>query len=206
MPLSEEGFGAARAGQGGEFERLQRPRPAIRARSPCRRGPPVRPGRRRAGDLSLQARADPGRGLREPSQESPQALHSRACEILGDKPESAAAEPEAIAQNFTEAGLDDLAIEWWGKAGDQALRRSAFQEAIAHLGKAIAMADKTAGGESQTTPTRRLKLQADYRRAVMWSKGFAAEEQPSLAPAKSPQPRKTPLNALRATTVSGLGV
>ena len=30
------------------------------------------------------------------------------------------AEPEAIAHHFTEAGLDDLAIEWWGKAGDQA--------------------------------------------------------------------------------------
>jgi tetratricopeptide (TPR) repeat protein len=52
------------------------------------------------------------------------------------------AEPELLAHHFTEAGLDDLAIEWWGKAGDQALRRSAFQEAIAHLGKAIAMADK----------------------------------------------------------------
>ena len=49
--------------------------------------------------------------------------------------------PKSIAHHFTEAGLDDLAIEWWGKAGDQALRRSAFQEAIAHLGKAIAMAD-----------------------------------------------------------------
>jgi predicted ATPase len=105
-----------------------------------------------------------------------QALHRRAGEILRDKPESAAAEPEAIAHHFTEAGLDDLAIEWWGKAGDQALRRSAFQEAIAHLGKAIGMADKTAGGESQTTPTRRLELQADYGRAVMWSKGFGAAE------------------------------
>ena len=77
-----------------------------------------------------------------------QALHRRAGEILRDQRESAAAEPEAIAHHFTEAGLGDLAIEWWGKAGDQALRRSAFQEAIAHLGKAIAMADKTAGGES----------------------------------------------------------
>ena len=67
-----------------------------------------------------------------------QTLHRRAAEALRD----ANAEPEAIAHHFTEAGLDDLAIEWWGKAGDQALRRSAFQEAIAHLGKAIAMADK----------------------------------------------------------------
>ena len=68
-----------------------------------------------------------------------QALHAQAAEILRD---SASPEPEAIAHHFTQAGLDDLAIEWWGKAGDQALRRSAFQEAIAHLGKAIAMADR----------------------------------------------------------------
>src|SRR5208283_4021224 len=57
-----------------------------------------------------------------------QALHRRAAEALCE----AEAEPEAIAHHFTEAGLDDLAIEWWGKAGDQALRRSAFKEAIAH--------------------------------------------------------------------------
>ena len=75
-----------------------------------------------------------------------QALHRRAAEILRDDPERAAAEPELIAHHFTEAGLDDLAIEWWGKAGDQALRRSAFQEAIAHLGKAIDMAGQ-GGGE-----------------------------------------------------------
>ena len=37
----------------------------------------------------------------------------------------AATEPEVLAHHFTRAGLDDAAIEWWGKAGDQALRRSA---------------------------------------------------------------------------------
>ena len=100
-----------------------------------------------------------------------QALHRRAAEILRD-PERAAAEPEAIAHHFTEAGLDDLAIEWWGKAGDQALRRSAFQEAIAHLGKAIAMADKAAGatfsaGAGEAPSSQRLKLQTDYGRAIM---------------------------------------
>ena len=78
-----------------------------------------------------------------------QALHRRAAEILRDDPERAAAEPEVIAHHFTQAGLDDLAIEWWGKAGDQALRRSAFQEAIAHLGKAIEMADRAGGAGSQ---------------------------------------------------------
>jgi class 3 adenylate cyclase/predicted ATPase len=111
-----------------------------------------------------------------------QALHRRAAEILRDDLERAAAAPEVIAHHFTEAGLDDLAIEWWGKAGDQALRRSAFQEAIAHLGKAIAMADKASGTRVRggaTDPSawgQRLKLQTDYGQAVMWSKGFAAQE------------------------------
>ena len=110
-----------------------------------------------------------------------QALHRRAAELLRDDPERAAAEPEVIAHHFTEARLDDLAIEWWGKAGDQALRRSAFQEAISHLGKAIEMADKAgaAAPRSATTPasgTQRLKLQTSYGQALLWSKGFGAEE------------------------------
>jgi hypothetical protein len=111
-----------------------------------------------------------------------QALHRRAAEILRDDPERATAEPEVIAYHFTQAGLDDLAIGWWGKAGDQALRRSAFQEAIAHLGKAIEMADKAAGSTSgrgagdAVASLQRLKLQTEYGHAVMWSKSFSAEE------------------------------
>ncbi len=111
-----------------------------------------------------------------------QALHRRAAELLRDDKERAAAEPEVIAHHFTQAGLDDQAIEWWGKAGDQALRRSAFQEAIAHLGKAIELADKAAGAERPRGPretavsSQRLKLQADFAQAAMWSRGFAAKE------------------------------
>ena len=109
-----------------------------------------------------------------------QALHRRAAEILRDEPERAAAEPEVIAHHFTQAGLDDLAIEWWGKAGDQALRRSAFQEAIAHLGKAIAMADKAgatpARAAKDDAASRRVKLQIDYGSALSLTKGYAAEE------------------------------
>jgi predicted ATPase len=106
-----------------------------------------------------------------------QALHRRAGELLRDDPEQAAAEPEVIAHHFTKAGLDETAIEWWGKAGDQALRRSAFQEAIAHLGKAIVMADKAGAGVVATVAEpNRLKLQTDYAQALVWSKGFAAEE------------------------------
>jgi predicted ATPase len=111
-----------------------------------------------------------------------QVLHRRVAEILRDRfPDTAAAEPEVLAHHFTQAALTDAAIEWWGNAGDQALRRSAFQEAISHLGKAIEMADKT--GEDASTPAttsasanRRLKIQTDLGKALMFSRGFGAEE------------------------------
>jgi class 3 adenylate cyclase/predicted ATPase len=105
-----------------------------------------------------------------------QPLHARAAEILR---ETASPEPEAIAHHLTEAGLDDLAIEWWGKAGDQALRRSAFQEAISHLGKAIAMADKTvrSPAEGSAIPNSRLThLQVAYGNALIPVRGYGARE------------------------------
>ena len=111
-----------------------------------------------------------------------QALHRRAAEVLHDSAERAAAEPEVIAHHFTEAGLDDQAIEWWAKSGDQALRRSAFQEAIAHLGKAIAMADK-AGAMSRGSiggsaiPNQRLtQLHIAHGNALIAARGFGAAE------------------------------
>ena len=79
-----------------------------------------------------------------------------------------------LAHHFTQAGLTDAAIEWWGKAGDQALRRSAFQEAIAHLGKAIEMADKNAG---TTTPeAARARLQTNFGVAFLAARGDSAPE------------------------------
>ena len=109
-----------------------------------------------------------------------QVLHRRVAEILRDRfATTAAAEPEVLAHHFTQAGLTDVAIEWWGKAGDQALRRSAFQEAIAHLGKAIEMADKAREGAPLATAvlsSQRLKLQTSYGQAMIYARGYSAPE------------------------------
>jgi tetratricopeptide (TPR) repeat protein len=109
-----------------------------------------------------------------------QVLHRRIAETLRDRfADKAAAEPEVLAHHFTQARLTDAAIEWWGKAGDQALSRSAFQEAIAHLGKAIEMADReaeVAPGAAAASANSRLKFHTNLGRAVMWSKGFGSEE------------------------------
>jgi tetratricopeptide (TPR) repeat protein len=49
--------------------------------------------------------------------------------------------PEVIAHHYAEAGMHETAIDWWYKAGEQAVARSANVEAIAILNKAIAVLD-----------------------------------------------------------------
>src|SRR4029078_1754576 len=74
-----------------------------------------------------------------------QMLHRRIGDVLRDQfPVIAETAPEALAFHFTEAGLSETAFGWWCKAGQQALKRSAYSEAIAHLGKAVAIADELA--------------------------------------------------------------
>ena len=105
-----------------------------------------------------------------------QALHRRAAEALRDDPERASAEPELIAHHFTQADLDELAIEWWGKAGDQALRRSAFKEAIAHLGTAIEMADRLGGVKEDQSVNDILMKHVSFANAMIGAHGHSASQ------------------------------
>jgi predicted ATPase len=110
-----------------------------------------------------------------------QVLHRRIADALREQFAAiAAAEPELVAHHLTQAGLDEPAIEWWGKAGDQALRRSAFKEAASHLGRAIELADRLAE-RAGTTPnvalsSNRLRLQTSLGNALIWAKGHQAPE------------------------------
>jgi predicted ATPase len=107
-----------------------------------------------------------------------QILHRQIADVLrGEFQAVAAAEPELVAHHLTQAGLDEPAIEWWGKAGDRALRRSAFKEAAAHLGKAIELADKLAATAPSAAPASdRLRLQTSLGNALLWAKGYGAPE------------------------------
>jgi predicted ATPase len=107
-----------------------------------------------------------------------QILHRQIADVLrGEFPAVAAAEPELVAHHLTQAGLAEPPIEWWGKAGDQAFRRSAFKEAAAHLGKAIELADKLAATAPSAAPgSSRLRLQTSLGNALIWAKGYQAPE------------------------------
>ena len=104
-----------------------------------------------------------------------QVLHRRVGEVLLDTVAATAAlEPELLAHHFTQAGLIEAAIEWWGKAGQQSLERSALVEAVAQLTRAL---DQIA--TLPATPALRreeIKLQVALITPLIHVKGYAAPE------------------------------
>jgi hypothetical protein len=131
-----------------------------------------------------------------------QALHRRAAEALLASP---APEAEALAHHFTQASESELAIEWWGKAGDQALRRSAFAEAISHLGKAIELSDKAVGAarpRKAAEDSQRLKLQTSYGQAVLWGRASQPRKRKPPSRASESSLKKLAMPRRRSTPIS----
>jgi class 3 adenylate cyclase/predicted ATPase len=65
-------------------------------------------------------------------------LHGRIAKVLEARfPETAETQPEIVAHHYTHAGMTETAVQWWRKAGELAIRRSANREAATHLGRAI---------------------------------------------------------------------
>ncbi|HXW28280.1 MAG TPA: adenylate/guanylate cyclase domain-containing protein [Xanthobacteraceae bacterium] len=104
-----------------------------------------------------------------------QALHRQIAEALRDRFSSLAeTEPEIIAHHFTQAGLAEIAVEWWTKAGELALRRSAYVEAVSHYDKAIGQAEQLSEGPQSLR--RRLRLQIACGQALISARGHGAPE------------------------------
>jgi class 3 adenylate cyclase/predicted ATPase len=67
-----------------------------------------------------------------------QRLHGQIARALEDGfPDVVTSEPEILAHHFTEAGIVEPAINYWLKAGNLALSRSANAEAVKHLRRGI---------------------------------------------------------------------
>ena len=109
--------------------------------------------------------------LREPRR----ALHARIAEALENHfAEIAENQPEVLARHFAEAGLSETAIQYWSKAGERALQRSANAEAAAHLTSAIELicVSPKGGGEGRLE----LRLQMALGSAARAIHGHAAPE------------------------------
>ena len=68
-----------------------------------------------------------------------QQLHQHVAQYFeSEMPEVVGTQPELLAHHYTSAGQAEQAIPYWQQAGQQAVERSANQEAIHHLTEALA--------------------------------------------------------------------
>jgi predicted ATPase len=101
-----------------------------------------------------------------------QQIHARIAKAIEtDFPEVAATRPEILAQHYAAAGLDELAIDYWQKAGEIAMARPAYVEAIAYFMNAIELV--RGRGTDHGWLQRELAILAPLGQARIASRGWA---------------------------------
>ncbi len=104
-----------------------------------------------------------------------QQYHQNIAQVLVEHfPETAEAEPELLAHHYTEADQNEDAISYWQRAGQRAIRRSAYVEAIAHLTQGLALL--TTLPETPARLQQELDLQVALGPALMATKGYGAPD------------------------------
>jgi predicted ATPase len=104
-----------------------------------------------------------------------QGSHRRIAEVLEERfPETAETQPELLAYHYTEANLNEQAIDYWYKAGKRASEHSAHVEAIGHFIKGLKLLETLP--ETPERHQRELDLQTSLGPALMVTKGRAAPE------------------------------
>jgi predicted ATPase len=104
-----------------------------------------------------------------------QQRHARIARVLEERfPDTAESRPELLARHCAQAGLANEAIDYWYKAGRQAMGRSAMTEAIAQLRRGLDMLADLPDG-----PARRqqeLDLQTALGGALITVEGYGASD------------------------------
>ena len=104
-----------------------------------------------------------------------QRYHARIAEVLVARfPEVARNRPELLAHHLSGAGVYAEAAKHWQAAGETAAKRSAVNEAVAHLRRALADLERLP--EDPTRMDRELSVLAAQAPALMAVYGWAASE------------------------------
>jgi predicted ATPase/class 3 adenylate cyclase len=104
-----------------------------------------------------------------------QRLHAEIARAIEQRfPEMVQAQPELLAQHFTEAGLPEQAINYWLRAGQAEIARSATAEAITHLTRGLELLEALPDDAARWR--QELELQVALGVALMSAKGWAAPE------------------------------
>ena len=103
------------------------------------------------------------------------ALHARIAETLESQfADIAERQPELLARHFTEAALVDRATDYWLKAGNLALSRSANVEAVKHLRQGIKLTQSKAPSAERVR--QELNFYLALGPATAATEGYAAPE------------------------------
>jgi predicted ATPase len=104
-----------------------------------------------------------------------QQYHQRIAQVLEARfPELCETQPELLAHHYTEAGVLAQAIPYWQRAGQRALARSAYVEAIGHLTTGLEVLKNLPDTPERTR--QELTLQITLAPSLMAAKGLAAPE------------------------------
>ena len=102
-------------------------------------------------------------------------LHGRIAAVLEARfADLVARQPELLAHHLTAAGRADRAIDFWLRAGQLAVGRSANREAISHLTTALEMLGNRPSTDEQLR--RELEVQIALGPPLTATRGFAAPE------------------------------
>jgi hypothetical protein len=104
-----------------------------------------------------------------------QHYHQRIALVLETQfPEVAAAEPELLAHHYTVAGLTEKAVHYWHQAGQRAMERSAYVEAISHLRQGLELLQTLP--ETPDRTQQELPLHIALGVSLIATKGYGAPE------------------------------
>jgi predicted ATPase len=104
-----------------------------------------------------------------------QQYHARIAQVLETQfPTVALAQPELVAQHYTQADCTAQAIPYWQRAGEQALQRSANAEALVHLTKGLELLHTLP--DTLERSAQELTLQLALGMTLMVLKGHNAPE------------------------------
>jgi len=102
-------------------------------------------------------------------------LHGKIAEALANRfIDTAANQPELVAHHYTAAGLGEQAVPYWQKAGEKAVDRSAYLEAISDVSKGLDLLKSLP--ESSKHSFQELNLQTILGLAFMATRSYAAAE------------------------------
>src|SRR5262245_39582396 len=104
-----------------------------------------------------------------------QGYHQRIAQVLECQfPETVEAQPELLAHHCTEAGLIAQAIDYWHKASQRAMGRSALVEAIVHCTQGLEVLQRLP--VTRARAQEELTLHLILGSALQMTQGWAAPE------------------------------